>query len=500
MAEPGLERLTSAELLARAEKNDEAAAKVLVERYMARLVALVRVRLARRLARRVDAEDIVLSAWRSFFVGARQGKWTATNDDADQLWPLLVTITLRKLSHEAERQQAQRRSAAREESLDEMAIFADDPTPLQAVSLLEELELLLAGLSPEEQQIVALRLQGRDSEAIARDCDCSQRTVRRTLQEVKDALQRKHVAENSSAERSWPATQLAAFIGERAERWIQEQAPPATGVAPPPQRAIDYSELELQRLVGEGTFGKVYQARERSTNSRVAVKFLKKTFWLEPRAVEGLWNELKLVASVTHPSIVRVLGWGKSPAGGPFLVLEWIEGPTLAAWARETKPDAKTIAATVAEVAHGVSALHAAGILHGDLTPNNVLCALGGRLVITDFGFSSRLESAQPARGGTLGFFAPEQLCDAFGTPGVQTDVYALGGILYSLLAGRPPFLELDPAVTVAAILSSRAPLKINEQKSNQALWDIALQCLAKEPASRPQSAAEVARHLESSQ
>ncbi len=497
MAELGLERLTSTELLARASKDDQSAAQVLVERYMARLVALVRVRLARRLARRVDAEDVVLSAWRSFFVGARQGKWTpACASDVDQLWPLLVTITLRKLSHQATRQNAQRRSAEREESiskLNEAGLFADDPTPEQAATLLEELEQFLAELSPAEQRVISLRLQGGDTDAIACECDCSPRTVRRILHQAQKTLQRRQGNDSSLSEDTSTVRKLAGLIGERAAQWISNPAPAPANILPPPQRAIDYGQLQLQRLVGEGTFGKVYQARERATNARVAVKFLKKSFWHEPQAIESLWNELRLAATVSHPSIIRILGWGRAPAGGPFLVLEWIEGPTLAQWVRATKPNDRAVAAAVAEVARGVEALHAAGILHGDLTPNNVLCALDNRLVITDFGLSLRLDAQQIFRGGTLGFLAPEQLCDAFGPPTVQTDIYTLGGMLYSLLAGRPPFEERDPAATVAAVLSSRLP---ERPRISSQLWEVAFHCLQKEPSARPTSS-DVVRQLD---
>jgi DNA-directed RNA polymerase specialized sigma24 family protein/predicted Ser/Thr protein kinase len=496
MAQPAPHFLTGTELLTRASAGDELAARLLYERYVARLIALVRVRLARRLARRVDPEDVVLSAWRSFFVGARAGRWSAA--ESDDLWPLLVTITLRKLSHQAQHHQAQRRATGREVDGElplEMGALADDPTPAQAAALLDEVEFLHAKLSSTEQRILSSKLQGAESEQIARDCGCSTRTVRRTLQHVKEQLQQRDFGGEQPG--SWTLARLATLVGERAALWRQHHVSEPTGPSPLPMPAIPFADLRLERWVGEGTFGKVYQAHERTSNGRVAVKFLKKSYWHDARAVDSLLGELPLIATIHHPAIIQIRGWGRTPAGGPFLVMEWIEGPTLEAWARGVRPSAQAIAAAVVQIARGVAVLHAAGILHGDLTPRNVLCSLDGRLVITDFGLSIRLGTSQPFRGGTLGFLAPEQVSDAFGLPSVRTDVYALGGLLYALLAQRPPFSAQEAAEALAAVLSAQPARRPTETQDNcDSLWKIALHCLQKEPADRPGSALEVAEML----
>jgi hypothetical protein len=109
-----LEDSTNRELLAAWRSGDEFAATVLVRRYMARLTSLASSRLSKKLARRVDAEDVVLSAWRSFFVATGRNQVDVPDDD--NLWPLLVTMTLRKLARQAARHSADRRSINAEEN------------------------------------------------------------------------------------------------------------------------------------------------------------------------------------------------------------------------------------------------------------------------------------------------------------------------------------------------------------------------------------------------
>src|SRR4051812_6028941 len=132
----------SAELLERYRRHDAAAAEELFHRYAERLVRLARSRLSRKLAARVDAEDVVLSAYRSFFLLARDEVPLRHSGD---LWRLLVRITLRKVYRNARRHQADCRSVEREEAEAlESSVLARDPTPAEAAALTDELRVVLA--------------------------------------------------------------------------------------------------------------------------------------------------------------------------------------------------------------------------------------------------------------------------------------------------------------------------------------------------------------------
>jgi RNA polymerase sigma factor (sigma-70 family) len=172
------------------KSGNQQAAQVLVDRYMLRLTALAQSRLSRVLARRLDADDIVLSAWRSFFVAANRSRFQVPDDD--NLWPLLATFTLRKLQRQAQRQLADRRDLGRERSMIDddgwRALVSREPTPDDAAHLTYDIEALLARLEPTDREILMYRLQGDELEAVATRMKCSERTVRRAMQRIRMQL------------------------------------------------------------------------------------------------------------------------------------------------------------------------------------------------------------------------------------------------------------------------------------------------------------------------
>ena len=154
--------IPSSELLARFGRNDCVAAETLFTRYADRLVRLARSRLSGKLTARVDPEDVVQSAYRSFFLLARDGD--ATIRDSGDLWRLLVRITLRKVYRNARRHLADGRSVSREEPWpeadDDVTALSKEPSPDQAAELVDELERIMTPLKPHQRRIVELRLQG----------------------------------------------------------------------------------------------------------------------------------------------------------------------------------------------------------------------------------------------------------------------------------------------------------------------------------------------------
>ena len=189
----------TARLLARCRAGDQQAADELFRRHVDQLIALARSRLSTRLAQRVDGEDVVQSAYRSFFVGVREGRYAL--ERGGDLWRLLVALTLHKLHRQARRNRAGKRAIEREVHLQHLdndtdygdvpaQLFARDPSPLEGVALAEQVEQIMAQLEPLERRMFEMRLQGCNLEEIASSTQRSQRTVTRVLKEIKHLLDR----------------------------------------------------------------------------------------------------------------------------------------------------------------------------------------------------------------------------------------------------------------------------------------------------------------------
>ncbi len=180
-------------LLERWQNGDQAAAEALYRRYAQRLCALVQTQLGERLSRRVGADDIVQSVFRTFFRRARGGEFVI--DHSGSLWRLLVHIALNKIRSSGRHHGAARRDVAAEvypsspELLPEMLVH--DPTPAEAAALADELEAVVAGLDSPEPEILRLCLQGYSTPEIAAQIRCSRWTVRRVLDRIGRTLEKR---------------------------------------------------------------------------------------------------------------------------------------------------------------------------------------------------------------------------------------------------------------------------------------------------------------------
>jgi RNA polymerase sigma factor (sigma-70 family) len=182
---------TSLILLERFRGGDDRAAEALFARYFARLTLLARSRLSHRLASRTDPEDIVLSVYRSFFIHAREGCFSLSR--GGDLWRLLASITKHKLLRQARFQTADCRSVDLEVPLDSLTdghrlARKQEATPEDALALADELERVLSELNPFGRRVLELRLQGLQLSAIAADTGRSERTVRRTLDQIRELM------------------------------------------------------------------------------------------------------------------------------------------------------------------------------------------------------------------------------------------------------------------------------------------------------------------------
>jgi hypothetical protein len=211
-------------------------------------------------------------------------------------------------------------------------------------------------------------------------------------------------------------------------------------------------EYRVERRLGKGATGTVYEAHEPSTGERVAVKVLRQALAERGSALERFRREGLAANRVHHPAIVEVLAVGALPDGRPYLVMPLLEGKTLREEIAAHQPLPQARAWAIArEAAVGLAAAHEVGIVHRDLKPDNIYLeqtpGRPERVRILDFGLAKFLVSEEPGKasltetGGAVGtpaYMAPEQWFNA----GVSaaTDQYALGALLFEMLVGGPPF------------------------------------------------------------
>lgn len=188
----------------RLRARDPGTAAELFRRYTGRLIALARSRLSGKLAKRIDAEDVVQSAYRSFFSGASAGEYEV-RQGAD-LWGLLATITLRKLRRQVQHHSAQKRSMRKEQDFDgpdgqyalQAELLTQEPSPVEALALVDQLEQLMRQLGPLQRRMVELRLQGHNLDEIAAQTQRCRRTVCRSLEQVRNQLARDQAVQTES--------------------------------------------------------------------------------------------------------------------------------------------------------------------------------------------------------------------------------------------------------------------------------------------------------------
>jgi len=254
----------------------------------------------------------------------------------------------------------------------------------------------------------------------------------------------------------------------------------------------------LEERIARGGSADVWRARDEELNRPVAVKLLHPHLVPDERARLRLAAEGRLVASLDHPSIVKmydVLTDGEMP----MLVMELIEGESLnVRLARDGAIPARAAAAIAAEVAEALAEAHRHGIVHRDVKPSNILLDANGHAHLADFGIAHSLEPDADRLTqtgmvvGTPAYIAPEQLA---GTEvGPRTDIFGLGSVLFEMLAGVPPFAAMAPLPLAQAHAAGPPAMPGLDPE----LVALTRACLANSPSQRPADAGLIAAQLRS--
>lgn len=286
-------------------------------------------------------------------------------------------------------------------------------------------------------------------------------------------------------------------------RRMSNELPSAPSTRREHSHTADFTDRDflLERFIGSGAVGKVYRARQLSTQSTVAIKYLKKSFQHQPMLVERFLNEAAIVRELKHPRIVRQLGLGQTKQGGYFVVLNWYQAGDLGQRLIVELPNVSDAVRWTQDAALAIDHAHAHQVVHCDLKPSNLLLDDAGNAVIADFGLARSIENIHRERTileGTVGFMAPEQACASLGNIGPWTDIYGLGAVLYTLITGKPPYCERRPSESLSKLLAGipfLAPTILRRDIPEE-VESICLECLSRDPANRPSTAQEVARRL----
>jgi serine/threonine-protein kinase len=260
---------------------------------------------------------------------------------------------------------------------------------------------------------------------------------------------------------------------------------------------------EVVETLGKGGMGVVYRARDPELGRDVAIKVVLAWAQYDPDAMERFNREARVVAQLQHPHIVTVFDAGRTEDDLPYFVMEYLEGTDLG----EVLGMAGTLAPSRAlryalQVCDGLSYAHAREIVHRDIKPANLLITPDDSLKIVDFGIARLAGSQITGTGMSLGtplYMAPEQVAGK--QVDHRADVFALGGVLYTLLAGESPF-EAPTLGGICHKIETQAPRSLSERGLDipRRLEAIILRSLEKDPAERYQSAEALAADLRSVQ
>ena len=270
--------------------------------------------------------------------------------------------------------------------------------------------------------------------------------------------------------------------------------------------------LVAEERLGVGGMGEVVRVRDEVLGRSLALKTLRPNVTHRPGATERFLLEAQATAQLQHPGIMPVHGFGTLPDGRPYFTMPEVRGRSLEALQEAGETPLRRMIEILRRVCEAVGFAHAKGVVHRDLKPDNIMVGAHGEVLVLDWGLarvdgSSVPQGAEPVQltvgsgdarltrvGSVLGtpaYMAPEQVCGDSVT--TRSDVYALGGVLYGILAGHPPRMG-----SIASILADVAVgTPVRSPGGPPALQAMALRCLAHDPHDRPDDASAVGEALQ---
>ena len=285
------------------------------------------------------------------------------------------------------------------------------------------------------------------------------------------------------------------------------QEPPAASTGE--QRGTDdiigqtLGRYRIEHLLGSGGMGQVYLAIQPQIGSRVAVKVLSHECARDHNQVERFFNEARAVNKIQHDGIVSVLDLATLPDGRPYIVMEYLDGASVADLIKNGPLPLETLTALALQTLEALRASHSKQVVHRDLKPENLMVTSGGRLKVLDFGIAKLVPEGAPATTltqagmllGTPAYMAPEQILGE--RVDARTDVYAMGVILFEGATGRQPFTGRTLYELFEKQMNASPPRPSSLRPDLPPSYEaIILRALAKRPEQRFQSAAEMAAAL----
>ncbi|MGI8782567.1 MAG: bifunctional serine/threonine-protein kinase/formylglycine-generating enzyme family protein [Acidobacteriota bacterium] len=272
------------------------------------------------------------------------------------------------------------------------------------------------------------------------------------------------------------------------------------------QRGSQLGPYEIVEHIGSGGMGEVYRARDTRLQRPVAIKVLRSDVALDPEHRQRFEREARVVSSLNHPNICTLYDIGQSGQVG-YLVMEYLEGQTLAQRLAGDRLDLTTVLRYSLQIAGALAAAHSAGIVHRDVKPGNIVLTSSDQVKVLDFGLAklavsevaadfaptvtSAFRTKQGAVLGTVAYMSPEQ---AEGKPiDARSDIFSFGAVLYEMLTGKQPFARDSHLSTLAAILRDE-PVPVRSIRSDLPveIERVIRRCLEKKPDERYASAVEL--------
>ena len=258
---------------------------------------------------------------------------------------------------------------------------------------------------------------------------------------------------------------------------------------------------EVLSELGRGGMGVVYKAFEPKLKRVVALKMLNEGIAHQPGLVERFYREAHAMATLSDPNVVQIYAVGEHQ-GQPFFVMEYIDGESLGGRLKRERMSVREARKVLMQSASGLQSAHEQGLIHRDIKPGTLMLTQKGSVKVTDFGIALAEGTGERLTGtggiiGTPGYLSPEA---CLGEPlDARTDIFALGVVFYEMLTGRLPFDDKSPYALMAAVVQAQIPdvTLLNSEVDPNTLA-ILTKMLARRPAERYQSCAEVVNALES--